>query len=118
MNAFLLHYRNIIEFLFFDKRHDDDARAKDFIDHSKWIQFKTSYNENIKKLYTRACKELSHLTYSRFYGTSPEKRWECSKMFQQTIGEIKNFLNYLPINYKADKILRIENQINKTLASK
>lgn len=115
LECFLLHYRNIIEFLFFDKKFPDDARAIEFIDRNEWSILNTSYTDDLKKLYTRACKEVDHLTYSRFYGTPPEKLWDCSKMFKQIINEIKKFLNYLPINYKTGEILRIESQINMIL---
>ncbi|MFA4890479.1 MAG: hypothetical protein WC587_02510 [Candidatus Paceibacterota bacterium] len=115
LENFLLHFRNIIEFLYFDKKCSDDARAKEFISSDNWSLLKKSYSDETKKLYIRACKEISHLTYSRFYGTPPEKQWDLSKIFKETTKEVKNFLNYLPDNLCIKVSIRneLENRINK-----
>lgn len=115
LENFLLHFRNIVEFLYFDKKYPDDARAKEFISSATWSLLGKSYTDETKKMYTRACKEMGHLTYSRFYGTPPEKQWNCSKIFKETINEVKNFLNYLPENLRINNNIRaeLENRITK-----
>lgn len=112
---FLLHFRNLVEFLYFEKKYDDDARSKEFINAANWSLLYKSYTKESKKLYFRACKEVDHLTYSRFYGTPPEKAWDCPKMFNLIIRDVKNFLNYLPENLQIDNDIRVdlEKRINK-----
>lgn len=107
LECFLLHFRNLVEFLYFDKsqKHPDDARSLDFIQEKQWDDLKLSYNNSLKKLYDRACKEISHLTYSRFYGTPPEKEWICSDLFKIIEKDIEKFLNYLPNDYNNIKSL-------------
>lgn len=115
LENFLLHFRNTIEFLYFEKKYSDDARAKEFISSDNWSLLEKSYSGETKRLYTRACKEVGHLTYSRFYGTPPEKQWNCSKIFKETIHEVKNFLNYLPDDLQINVSIRteLENRISK-----
>ena len=115
LENFLLHFRNIVEFLYFDKKYPDDARAKEYINPDDWSLLKKSYSDETKKLYTRACKEIGHLTYSRFYGAPPEKLWNCSIIFKEIINEVKNFLNYLPDNLRINVSIRteLENRISR-----
>jgi len=115
LENFLLHFRNLVEFLYFEKKYTDDARANEFIDYNKWSLLNKSYTDEIKKFYTRACKEVDHLTYSRFYGTPPEKLWDCSRIFKLIIDEVRNFLNYLPDNLQLNNKIRLalDNRINK-----
>ncbi len=121
LETFLLHSRNIVEFLFFDKndKYPDDARASDFISSQQHSNLKNNYSENLKKLYTRASKEVTHLTYSRIYDSNAvEKQWEWKNLLIELFAAVKIFLNQLPDEYKNDnEFLRLRGEIESTIKS-
>lgn len=114
LECFLLHARNLIEFLYHgSKLKPDDARASDFIDRRSWDKLASSKAKNLENLQKRANKEISHLTYTRHYETPPEKNWDPEKYFLEIIAGVKNFIDCLPQKYISNKINKLSIDIKK-----
>lgn len=72
------HSRCLYEFLYFPKRKKpDDARAIDYFDSPElWHSIRPEIPTHFKSFYTRAGKEMAHLTYTRLSMTEISKRWD------------------------------------------
>ena len=108
LEGFVFHSRNVVEFIFHDKKHPDDSRSRDFISESDFSILKNNYNDDLKSFYKRASKEVGHLTYSRISGTPEEKKWDCGHYYGLILRAIKDFLAYLPNKYKGNNINRLD----------
>lgn len=103
LENFLLHSRNIIEFLY-HKPTKNYATAYHYLNPDVCSRLFSSKTPRINNIYKRANKEVAHLTFDRYYGSPPEKKWFWLEDFLQLLESIKVFLGNLPEQYKNDEI--------------
>jgi len=72
---FVVHLRNVIEFLYPKKPRRTDVTAADFCDSGVW---QPTISETLNAARNRADKELAHLTTGRIPGSPRNKKWDCS----------------------------------------
>ncbi len=79
LESFLIHARNIIEFMYNDKNsRKDDIAANDFTYKTKnWKEIRLPQSDFLNEQYKRAHKKLAHLTYYRQEDTGG---WNLSKI--------------------------------------
>lgn len=111
LEAFILHVRVLREFFFpsdTKKRRIDDAYADEFV-----IGWNESLPLELKKIDERAGKEIMHLTYSRIAGIPQNKKWNMGTMYFTLIPIILKFMSLLPIEYRSERIIALESELNK-----
>lgn len=91
IESFAIHTRCLLYFFLNPKKNQkDDLLAIDFFTNpTNWIEYITEKNKdpNIKKLKSRASKEVAHLTTSRYWEPVNDKKWEFEDVYL-TIYEI------------------------------
>ena len=70
VEGFMVHLRNLIDFMWPTKIHDTDVVAEDFCPIGAW---KRPINQVLSDARTRVHKELAHLTSDRISG-SPQRK--------------------------------------------
>jgi hypothetical protein len=86
IESFVIHLRNLIDFFFTPRSHDDDVIAADFC--PPWSE---GISAKLKEARERANKELSHLTLNRKSGLDPSKPWDVGGLFQEVHDVAKRF---------------------------
>jgi len=76
IESFVVHFRNIIDFLYVDRPRPTDVVASDFFDPAAWESRKPPLSGTLDTARRRANKELAHLTTDRIPGAPPEKIWD------------------------------------------
>lgn len=81
LEAFVVHARNLIYFLFATKAKQDHVIAADFFENADlWTKNRPSKSAYLKKAEIRANKEIAHLSYERIKVTPETKPWEFNKL--------------------------------------
>ena len=75
VEAFAVHLRNVIDFLYLSNPQSTDIVAADFF-LEDWKAVRPPITATLKAAKIRANKEIAHLTTSRITGTPPEKGWD------------------------------------------
>lgn len=104
LEAFVLHLRVVIDFLYTRGRHvkDDDVLASDFFDSAvQWCKIRDGgIRKESRKVFEdardRADKEMVHLTYSRLKVTPDKKEWAYIKIGNEAWKAIKVFIDNVP----------------------
>ena len=87
IEAFVIHLRNLIDFLYMDRPQSTDLVATDFC--TNWQTLRPTISPVLEKARGRANKELAHLTTDRLAGAPPAKQWD----FSALAGEIRPLLH-------------------------
>lgn len=99
LEAYIIHARVLLFFLFSENPQPDDVIAEDFlnskIDWKKIIELKS---DNLKHVQKRVGKEIAHLTYSRLKITPDSKAWNIINITNEIVMLINNFLEFVPKN--------------------
>lgn len=111
IEAFVLHLRNLIDFIYEGKRWETDIVASDFFPPGEWTRLRGDITPVLIKAAERANKEIAHLTTARIASTPPEKSWD----FQSLAIEIRPLLrrmvdNALPERLSPNVAMAIGNQ--------
>jgi hypothetical protein len=72
IECFVVHLRNVIDFLYPRKPRRTDVVAADFCDSGVW---QPTISLILKNARIRADKEMAHLTTARIFGGPPSKGW-------------------------------------------
>jgi len=82
LEVFVVHWRALIEFFYFEykKFEDDDMRVYDFTHKTNWKETRGEMSPCFESLKIRADKEVAHITRSRKYEGDPEKEWPYKEM--------------------------------------
>jgi hypothetical protein len=104
LEAFVLHLRTIMDFLYPRGRRvkDDDVLASDFFDSAvQWCKIRDKQvgkelRRSLENARDRADKEMAHLTYSRLKVTSAEKGWPYIKIANEVRKAIRVFIDNVP----------------------
>src|SRR2546425_8770631 len=76
VEAFALHLRVLLAFLYSDRQRSDDVCADEFVlDDEAWRRALPAKPESLKTAQQRTGGEIAHLTSRRITGTPPEKGW-------------------------------------------
>ncbi len=76
IESFVVHLRNLIDFLYLESPGKTDVVAKDFIATGVWESIRPVETESLKRAKERANKEISHLTSKRIADTHGNKDWD------------------------------------------
>jgi hypothetical protein len=88
--SFVLHFRNVAEFLLSNKPRPDDIVAIDFLDDpSKWVRPTTSTRFEDHRV--RSNKELAHLTAARLPEASKARDWPVQDLVSEMTQLLKDF---------------------------
>lgn len=84
IESFVVHLRNVIDFLYLDSPQSTDIIAADFLKED-WKTVRPEITATLQTAKTRANKEIAHLTTNRITGTPPEKGWDFSGLASELI---------------------------------
>lgn len=76
IESFVIHLRNVIDFLYIDKPQPSDIVAADYCSPSTWALAGTAISHKLDDARTRSNKEIAHLTTARKAGVPPDKAWD------------------------------------------
>lgn len=101
LESFLMHARNLLEFLFFGpKRRDrwpDLVIAEDFLERpDEWPAVRGEMDPALTDLWDRTGQELMHLTYGRL--TVQDKRWYFLELAEAMNAVLERFFALVPQN--------------------
>src|SRR4051812_23493088 len=97
LETFLIHYRNLLDFFYADKRralaHDVSA-AHYVIDPKRWKERRPRMDKEATSSRERVNAQLAHLTYRRL--KYHQRNWSDRRMLRQIEELIENFAQQLP----------------------
>ena len=98
LESFLVHYRNVRDFLYPNNPRDDDIIGVDFFpDPSQWPFVLGDWEEVADLEKERLDRALAHLSYSRIaYEEEKKKGWPVKDMAVAAIKSVKTYLGKLP----------------------
>ena len=73
VEGFVVHLRNVIDFLYLERPQATDVVAADFCATGAW---QPTISETLEAARVRANKEIAHLTTARIAGAPPAKGWD------------------------------------------
>jgi hypothetical protein len=73
VESFVVHLRNVIDFLYLERPQPTDVVAADFCATGAW---QSKISGTLEAARVRANKEIAHLTTARIAGTPPAKGWD------------------------------------------
>ena len=88
IESFMVHLRNLIDFLFDLNPKPTDVAAVDFCGGSGW---QPTLSQSLRDARRRVHKELAHLTTDRIPGSSPEKHWDFGGLAQELRSVLHDF---------------------------
>lgn len=75
LEAFIIHGRNLLDFLYAENSRASDVVAEDFLDDpDQWLTVRGALPASLAGLRRRANKEVAHLTYDRL-SVTPGEKW-------------------------------------------
>jgi Arc/MetJ-type ribon-helix-helix transcriptional regulator len=91
IEVFVLHLRNLINFIFSDDHRGTDIVAAQFLPPGDWAKCRGTISTTLDRAKRRADKEMAHLTTDRITGAPPEKAWD----FKGLADEIRPLIKLL-----------------------
>ena len=84
IEAFVVHLRNLIGFLYPDRFTPFDVIAGDFFsDPNGWDEIRPRISSTLQGARDRAHREIAHLTTARIAGMPPKKAWPLSSLIPE-----------------------------------
>lgn len=100
LELFLLHLRNMREFLYCTSTNPDDVAAEDFISPDDWSSIRPPLGPKISKERERLNRALAHLSYSRLIYNKTGKGWYVETMRGEIEGTLETFFRAIPPGWK------------------
>jgi hypothetical protein len=100
IEGFVVHLRNVIDFLYLEKPKPTDVVAADFLPTGVWDSLRPAICSSLEAARTRANKEIAHLTTDRIAGSPPAKAWD----FQGLANELRPLLHLLSANAPSSRL--------------
>ncbi len=95
IEAFVVHLRNLIGFLYPDKVASLDVIAEDFFsDPHMWDLIRPQISRTLQEARDRAHREIAHLTTARISGKPPKKAWPISALIAELKVLMKLFADH------------------------
>lgn len=92
VEAYAIHLRNLITFLYPHAPHSDDVCAKDFFTNDAlWEKIRPELGSLLKMAKKRADKEVGHLTTARQSGTPRGKEWNVANLTAELMPKVVFF---------------------------
>lgn len=102
VESFVLHTRNLIDFLWPEGSKSDHVLADDyFLDPEYWKQERPNLSPLLDKSRIRAHKEIAHLSYDRLLLTEDSRKWPFVEITKDIVQAYQVFLELLPPEYRA-----------------
>lgn len=83
IEAFVVHLRNVIDFLYLEKPKKTDVIAADFYAPGGWEALRSAISATLESARVRANKEIAHLTTDRITGSPPAKAWDFTALAEE-----------------------------------
>ncbi len=97
LESFLVHVRNLREFLYDAGTNPDDVVAGDFFPGpGQWEAIRPPMPKVIEDNRERLNKALAHISYSRLKYKGPAKKWPSQHIASELIAVVRVFLRNLP----------------------
>ena len=104
LEAFVIHVRNIIHFLYADKPKSDHVIAADYFNSpTDWEAIRPKKTELMKISEIRAHKEVAHLSYDRAKVTPETKPWTFVDLANEITSAFNVFLSNINIEVLGDR---------------
>ena len=97
LETFLIHYRNLLDFFYADKRRwlQHDVKAADYVgDVKQWRARRPKMDKEASSNRERVNAQLAHLTYRRL--RYDQRNWSDRKMLEQIEQLLDDFVRQLP----------------------
>ena len=96
LEAFLLHVRNLRDFLYDDQPTQDDVVAAHFFDRpDEWRRNRPPLGEYVKSIRKRLNKALAHISYARL-DYRKDKKWSIGRIKRELDAAWEAFIEGLP----------------------
>ena len=97
LEAFTIHARVLLKFLYDENPRADDVVADDFFPTSQeWKEVRPKMTEILEKVHRRVGKEVAHLTYARQDVTPETKGWHYLQILNDIEVSFNEFLRIVP----------------------
>jgi hypothetical protein len=97
LEAFTIHVRVVMEFLYSENPRQDDVVAEDFLPPTvAWSSVRPRLTPALSTAKMRAGKEVAHLTYARLLVTPETKPWPFIEIAQDITSAFRVFLQHVP----------------------
>ncbi len=94
LEAFIIHTRNLIYFLFAENPNNDHVVASDFI--ANWKELCPEKSYFLQKSERRSHKEIAHLSYDRQKVTPEDKPWDYIRVEHEIMEIFRLFWEHVP----------------------
>lgn len=92
IEAFGIHLRLIVDFLYEPARRADDVCAEDYVaDVNRWRKVRRMLPRRLKTATRHTDKQIAHLTFKRYRGAAPQKRWGPQQLLSLVRPALKSF---------------------------
>ncbi len=99
LESFLIHVRNLRDFLYGAGTNPDDVVAGDFFPGlGQWEAIRPPMPKVIEDNRERLNKTLAHISYSRLKYKGSAKAWPSQQIASELIAVVRVFLRHLPQN--------------------
>ena len=106
LEAFTIHVRVVMDFLYMDNPRPDDVVAQDFLPPgTEWRRLCPPITNALELARKRAGKEVAHLSYARLDVTSDTKPWPFLEIAEDVSKALNVFLQRVP-REKLDDVWR------------
>jgi hypothetical protein len=96
IESFLIHSRNLIDFMYPTKPEKDDILAQDFfLDPGDWLRQREAEGAILQTSKRRINKLLSHLTYTRLKTSSEDSKWDSVGLRDEIVLKLRVFLKHV-----------------------
>ncbi|MBN1361919.1 MAG: hypothetical protein JW993_15085 [Sedimentisphaerales bacterium] len=94
LESFLVHARNLIDFLYLPKGGADDILAGDFFEkHDDWRRLRPKESAALKVAKKKMNKLLAHLTYSRLKTGETDSKWDIMGLRSEIVSRMAVFVD-------------------------
>jgi hypothetical protein len=108
VEAYALHLRNLIEFLY-DKPEKNHIRATHyFSDPERWRSIAGKRSATLGKAQGQASEQVNHLTYGRVGLTQEEKGWLIGELSLEIVGVLAKFLKHADEDRMGPELLEVK----------
>ena len=104
IEAFGMHLRNLIDFLYMSRPKPSDVVAADFC--GTWQTVRPALSPHLENARVRANKELAHLTTDRLAGAPPAKHWAVPALAEEIRPLLRLFVKHARVSALSPLVAR------------
>lgn len=92
IEAFTVHLRAVVAFLYDPKSRPDDVISDEYVnDVARWHRARRGKPQKLRRAAERMNKQVGHLTRRRYRGNAPQKQWNPGRLAAQIRGKREIF---------------------------